>query len=157
MSELTDEVLVLLRRIIRATDLYSRQLGKDTGLTTPQLVVMRAIEKARDPNVSDIGREVSLSQATVTNILARLDAHGLVRRERSLEDRRCVNVSLTAQGESLLATAPQPMQVEFVQRFEQLADWEQHQIVSCLARVAMMMDAKDLDAAPLLATGGDVH
>jgi len=157
MSELTDEVLVLLRRIIRATDLYSRQLGKDTGLTTPQLVVMRAIEKARDPNVSDIGREVSLSQATVTNILARLDAHGLVRRERSLEDRRCVNVSLTAQGERLLATAPQPMQVEFVQRFEQLADWEQHQIVSCLARVAMMMDAKDLDAAPLLATGGDVH
>ena len=39
MEELQNEVLTQLRRIIRATDLYSRELGKVSGLTAPQLVV----------------------------------------------------------------------------------------------------------------------
>ncbi|MEM8767772.1 MAG: MarR family transcriptional regulator, partial [Pseudomonadota bacterium] len=38
----------------------------------------------------------------------------------------------------------------------QLEDWEQYLIVSSLARVAAMMDAQDLDAAPLLTPGEDV-
>ncbi len=49
MNELHDQVLVSLRRIIRATDLHSRKLGKETGLTTPQLVVMRAIQQQERP------------------------------------------------------------------------------------------------------------
>jgi len=156
MSNLTDEVLVLLRRIIRATDLYSRRLGRETGLTTPQLVVIRALTEDSVHNVSDIARIVSLSQATVTSILGRLESNGLVRRERSSEDRRRVNVLLTDKGRQLRDSAPQPLQEEFIERFSQLADWEQHQVVSSLARVAMMMDAKDLDAAPMLSTGEEV-
>lgn len=152
-SELTDQVLVLLRRIIRATDLYSRQLGRETGLTTPQLVVMRALRDGDVQNASDIAHAVSLSQATVTSILGRLEAGGLIRRERSREDRRCVNVVATAKGKRIQSSAPQPLQEEFIARFSALADWEQHQILSSLARVADMMDARDLDAAPLLATG----
>ena len=90
MSDLQDHVLVSLRRIIRATDLYSRKLGKRTGLTTPQLVVIQAIGTLRDPTVSDVAKAVSLSLATVTTILNRLEANGLVHRERSAVDRRRV-------------------------------------------------------------------
>ncbi len=156
MNELTDEVLVALRRIIRATDLHSRRLGKDTGLTTPQLVVMNAIEKYGDQSLAEIGRQVSLSQATVTNILNRLEANGLVIRKRSKQDKRRVDVFLTAKGARLRASAPQPLQEEFVERFSELAGWEQHQIVAALMRVATMMDAQTLDAAPMLATGEHV-
>ena len=156
MNELTDEVLVALRRIIRATDLHSRRLGKDTGLTTPQLVVMNAIEKHGDQTLAEIGRQVSLSQATVTNILNRLEANGLVTRKRSQQDKRRVDVFLTAKGVSLRESAPQPLQEEFVERFSELAGWEQHQIVAALMRVATMMDAQTLDAAPMLATGEHV-
>lgn len=157
MSDLTDDVLVSLRRIIRATDLHSRRLGKETGLTTPQLVIMRAIDAHAEPTVSEIGRYVSLSQATVTNILNRLQLHRLVARERSRVDKRRVNVKLTAKGRRLLAGAPEPLQESFVQRFEALATWEQHLIVSSLARVATMMDVEELEAAPLLATGAEVR
>lgn len=157
MSDLTDEVLVSLRRIIRANDLHSRRLGKETGLTTPQLVVLRTINERGEQTVSEIGRSVSLSQATVTNILNRLEAGGLVKRKRSSEDRRRVNVSLTAPAKRLLKAAPMPLQEGFVERFGALAKWEQHQIVASLERVATMMDAEELDAAPLLATGQDVH
>lgn len=157
MTDLTDDVLTSLRRIIRANDLHSRKLGKDTGLTTPQLVVMRSIEQSDQPTVSQVSREVSLSQATVTNILNRLEGQKLIRRRRSKEDKRRVNLQVTAAGRKLLAGAPAPLQEGFVARFNQLADWEQYLIVSSLARIAAMMDAEDLDAAPLLAPGEEVQ
>ena len=156
MSDLQDHVLVSLRRIIRATDLYSRKLGKRTGLTTPQLVVIQAIGALRDPTVSDVAKAVSLSLATVTTILNRLEANGLVHRERSAVDRRRVIVTLTEKGEELRASAPKPLQDSFVDRFVRLESWEQHQIVAALERVATMMDAEELDAAPILLSGENV-
>jgi DNA-binding MarR family transcriptional regulator len=157
MTDLTDDVLVSLRRIIRANDLHSRKLGKETGLTTPQLVVMLAIVESQEPTVSEISKQVSLSQATVTNILNRLEGHNLVRRHRSEQDKRRVNLEVTAKGHKLLDGAPKPLQEGFIARFNQLEDWEQYLIVSSLARIASMMDAEELDAAPLLAPGERVQ
>ena len=151
MQDLHEAVLVSLRRIIRATDLHSRRLGRETGLTTPQLVVLRTIAEQGDPAVSEIARNVSLSQATVTTILNRLESNGLVRRKRSRDDKRRVNVSLSDEGRRLLETAPEPLQDSFISRFSSLQDWEQHLIVAALERVAAMMDAETLEVAPLLA------
>jgi len=156
MRDLQDEVLVSLRRIIRATDLHSRKLGKQTGLTTPQLVIIQAIGNLKEPTVSDIAKAVSLSLATVTTILNRLESNDLVHRTRSKVDRRRVIVTLTEAGENMRSQAPKPLQDRFVDRFSKLESWEQHQIVAALERVATMMDAEDLDAAPLLLSGGSV-
>ncbi len=156
MSDLQDQVLISLRRIIRATDLHSRKLGKQTGLTTPQLVILNATGKLQEPTVSDVAKAVSLSLATVTIILNRLESNQLVNRKRSLEDRRRVIVTLTDAGRERLAQAPKPLQDSFVDRFSRLESWEQHQIVASIERVATMMDAERLDAAPLLATGENV-
>ena len=79
------------------------------------------------------------------------------RRQRSESDKRRVNLSVTPAGRKLLREAPQPLQEGFITRFNQLQDWEQHLIVSSLARIAAMMDAEGLDAAPLLAPGEEVH
>lgn len=156
MQTLEDQVLVALRRIIRATDIHSRKLGKETGLTTPQLVIVKAVAARSGATVSEIAREVSLSQATVTTLLNKLEANEILFRQRSEEDRRRVNVSLTDKGRELLATAPEPLQDRFAARFETLETWEQHQLVASLERIANMMDAEELDAAPLLATGEDM-
>jgi DNA-binding MarR family transcriptional regulator len=152
-QDLSDQVLVSLRRIIRATDLHSRKLGKQTGLTTPQLVIIRAIGQLTAPTVSDIAKDVSLSLATVTTILNRLESNGYVHRERSDVDRRRVNVTLTEKGDQVWKESPKPLQDSFMDRFSNLASWEQHQIVAALERVATMMDAEALDASPLLTSG----
>lgn len=154
--DLQDQVLVSLRRIIRATDLHSRKLGKSTGLTTPQLVIITAIGQKPESTVSDIAKAVSLSLATVTTILNRLEASGLVNKVRSTIDRRRVILSLTEKGLAVLDEAPKPLQDRFAERFNKLENWEQHQIVAAIERVATMMDAEDLDAAPMLATGESV-
>ena len=121
--ELPDHVLVALRRIIRATDLHSRALGKKTGLTTPQLVIIQAIGRLKDPTVSDIAKAVSLSLATVTTILNRLERNGVVNRARSSVDRRRVIVTLTEEGQALIGSAPKPLQDSFVAKFSKLETW----------------------------------
>ncbi|HEX7036307.1 MAG TPA: MarR family transcriptional regulator [Pseudomonadales bacterium] len=148
-----EDVLIAIRRIIRATDIHSRKLTKMVGLTAPQLLVLRAIRDLGAVAISRLSTEVSLSQATVTTILDRLERRGLVARRRSEHDKRVVHALLTPAGEEVLANAPTPLQDSFSVRFEQLPDWEQSQILSALQRVAAMMDAGDLDAAPFLELG----
>ena len=65
-------------------------------------------------------------------------------------------MTLTEEGQALRGSAPKPLQDSFVAKFSKLETWEQHSIVASLERVAAMMDADDLDAAPLLASGEDV-
>ena len=153
-STLEDKVLISLRQIIRATDLYSRQLSKQVGLTAPQLLILQAIQKLGAVSISKLSNEVSLSQATVTTILDRLETRGLVARHRSTQDKRVVHATLTDMGTSMLAQAPTPLQDLFNQRFGALEQWEQSMIVAALQRVAAMMNAEELDASPLLHVGG---
>lgn len=148
-----EDVLVALRRVIRATDIHSRQLNKTSGLTAPQLLLMRTISSAGEASISEIAEAVSLSQATVTSILDRLEKRELLYRQRSELDKRKVHIVLTNAGLSMLANAPKPLQENFVRQFNALQDWEQAMIVASLQRVAHMMNAEDIDASPFLHLG----
>ncbi|MDP5040147.1 MAG: MarR family transcriptional regulator, partial [Paraglaciecola sp.] len=78
-----EELLISLRKVIRAIDMYSKKLNKDTGLTSPQLLVLQQIALREDVMVKDIAQSINLSSATVTSILDRLEPRGLVIRQRS--------------------------------------------------------------------------
>lgn len=148
-----DDVLVSLRQIIRATDIHSKKMVKQSGLTTPQVMVLKAIRELGDVTIKRISVEVSLSQATVTTILNRLEERLFVERVRSCVDKRVVNVKLSEKGSQALKNAPSLLHEKFINNFESLAEWEQTQILSSLQRVAAMMDAEEIDAAPILDIG----
>ena len=150
---ITEMVLIALRRIIRAIDIRSRALVTHYGLTGPQLVVLRQLCSQDGVSVGELARAIHLSQATVTGILDRLTKRELVRRERSVGDRRRVQIWLTEAGRRLLADAPPLLQEEFTEQFDNLEDWEQTQILSAIQRVVAMMEAKHIDATPILTTG----
>jgi len=147
------EVLVALRRVIRATDLHSKHLAKTTGLTAPQILLLQTIRDKGEVTIGELANEISLSQATVTSILDRLEKRELVFRERSKEDRRKVHAYLTDQATEILKEAPIPLQEHFARQFGDLQGWEQTMIISSLQRVAQMMDAQHIDAAPVLDIG----
>tara|TARA_R110002096_G_scaffold101316_12_gene224056 strand:- start:3474 stop:3983 length:510 start_codon:yes stop_codon:yes gene_type:complete len=149
-NALTDGVLVALRRIIRANDMRSREIAKQTGLTTAQLVVLRAIATLGEVTTRTISEQVSLSPATVTTIMDRLSERGFVERYRSESDRRVVHTRLTRKGRTTLSRAPVLLHELFSDRFTRLPQSEQRIIVENLERVARMMDAGEIDAAPLL-------
>lgn len=147
------DVLVSLRRIIRATDIQSKRIVKVCGLTIPQVMILRSINTLGDVTVKRLSDDVSLSQATVTTILDRLEDRKLVERVRSQVDKRIVNARLTDKGLEVLNSAPPLLDEKFIQRFEALHDWEKSQILSSLQRIATMMDAESIDAAPMLDIG----
>lgn len=148
-----DELLVSLRKVIRAIDLHSKQLNKTSGLTGPQLLIMIEVSQTDGITASRIAQNVNLSPATVTNILDRLENRNLVDRVRSQLDKRRVSLYLTESGKELLANAPQPLQGHFIEKFTALNEWEQSQLLSSMQRIAAMMDADKIDASPLLEVG----
>jgi DNA-binding MarR family transcriptional regulator len=148
-----DEVLVALRRVIRATDLHSSHLAKTTGLTAPQILLLQTIRNRGEVTIGELATDISLSQATVTTILDRLEKRGLVYRQRSSTDKRKVHAHLTADAHGVLKNAPIPLQEQFTRQFNQLEEWEQTMIISSLQRIAKMMDAEHIDASPVLDLG----
>jgi len=146
-------VLIALRRVIRATDLHSKHLAKTTGLTAPQILLLQTIREHGDITIGQIANEMSLSQATVTTILDRLEKREMVYRKRSQEDKRKVHAYLTQPAIEMLEHAPVPLQDQFSRQFDALQDWEQTMIISSLQRVAEMMDAQHIDASPVLDIG----
>lgn len=148
-----EEVLIALRRVIRATDLHSKHLAKTTGLTAPQMLLLQTIRDKGEVTIGEIANDMSLSQATVTTILDRLEKRNLVYRERSKEDKRKVHAHLTDAAIETLKNAPIPLQDHFTRQFSGLQEWEQTMIISALQRVARMMDAQHIDASPVLDIG----
>ena len=151
--EKIEEVLVALRRVIRATDLHSKHLAKTTGLTAPQMLLMQTIKSKGNMTIGELATFMSLSQATVTSIVDRLEKRQLVARERSTTDKRKVHALLTDSGIAALKSAPIPLQHQFTRQFDTLEAWEQSMIIASLQRIAHMMDAHNIDAAPLLDVG----
>ena len=149
----TDESLIALRRILRATELYARDLAQAAGLTPAQLRVLQIVAERGTATPKALATQMGVSQATVTALVDKLVARDMVQRRPSETDRRQSNITVTAAGRDTLDRAPDALQQRFVREFQGLADWEQAQLVSSLERVAAMLDAHDIDAAPVLTSG----
>lgn len=148
-----EAILTSLRRIIRAVDIHSRQLAIRHHLTGPQLVCLRLLSKRGEMTSGHLATAATLSAGTVTGILDRLEQRGYVQRIRSFSDKRQVKVSLTPAGHTAVEQAPLPLQERFQQRLAALPPTHQQEILYVLDTVVSMMEATDVDAAPLLVTG----
>ncbi|MCE8518400.1 MarR family transcriptional regulator [Ruegeria pomeroyi] len=148
-----DSSLIALRRILRATDMFGRELAQSAGLTAVQLRVLQVVGETGQSTATAISNRMRVSQATVTVLVDKLVARGMVQREKSQSDRRQTDILITDLGQQMLATAPDPLQQRYVSRFLAMQDWEQAMLVAALERVAAMLDAEDMDAAPVLDSG----
>jgi DNA-binding MarR family transcriptional regulator len=145
----SSQVLSILRRITRAIDVNSKNLVRTYGLTGPQLVLLHELREGQKITVGDLAKKVNLSNATVTDILDRMENKGLVQRIRNDTDRRRVMVSITDKGLLLAQDAPFILQKNFYLEFEKLQDWEQTLILSSLQRIAAMLEQSALECSPL--------
>ena len=153
MDNRSTTALVALRRILRVTELNARNLAAESDLTASQLLVMQHVARQGKALPSAIARAVDLKQATVTVLVKKLEEAGLVTRRRDTVDRRRVWVELTRDGEAVLDQSPDLLQNRFERAFEGLEEWEQSMIITTLERVASMLDAHDIEAAPVLDVG----
>jgi DNA-binding MarR family transcriptional regulator len=152
-QESCDNLLITLRKIIRAIDLHSKKLVRKYGLTGPQMLLLKVVTTSEDRtmNSSEIANKMSLSLATVTSILDRLAQKGHVQRIKSTEDKRKTYIKPTDSAKEIFKKNPTLLQEDFINQFEALKDWEQSLMISSLERIAEMMNAKAIDADPVLA------
>ena len=149
----SEQILIAIRRVIRAVDQHSKKLVQSHGLTGPQAVILNELVKNGPMTGSQLGKNISLSQATVTDIVRRLEQKGLLTRARDSVDKRKFLLLPTKSAKQMMLASVPLLQQSFTERLTELKDWEQTQLLSSLQRIAEMMDAEDLDAAPMLASG----
>jgi len=104
--------LALERQVCFALSIASRSvlavyrpLLEPMGLTHPQYLVMLALWGRSPLSVSDIGGLLQLDSATLSPVLKRLEAAGLVTRTRRAEDERQLDIALTEAGRALRTDA----------------------------------------------------
>jgi MarR family transcriptional regulator, organic hydroperoxide resistance regulator len=104
----TEDLLALDRQVCFALAVASRNvialyrpLLEPMGLTHPQYLVMLALWEENPLSVTELGRRLSLEPATLSPLLKRLEASGMVTRERDPRDVRALAIALTTKGRRL--------------------------------------------------------
>ncbi|MCT8973455.1 MarR family winged helix-turn-helix transcriptional regulator [Microbaculum marinisediminis] len=139
------KVMKSIRRIVRAIDMRSKRVARETGLTIPQIVILQAVRELGEVTTAALSKHADLSAATTVTILDKLESRGLVTRRRSATDRRIVHTALTDDGDRILADAPPLFSEGFSRRFAALSRADQDTVVAAFHTVADLLDPGPID------------
>ena len=102
---LDDQLCFALYAASRAVTARYRPMLDELGLTYPQYLVMMLLWESDHQTVGQLGSRLALDSGTLSPLLKRLTAAGLVTRHRRVEDERSVSIVLTDEGRALQAKA----------------------------------------------------
>ena len=102
------DVLQQLRVVVRLAGNHSARVERSTGIPGAQLWALHEIAQSDGLKVGELARRLRVHQTTVSNLLNRLEAAGLVRKGRSADDQRIVHVHLSSAGRKALQAADGP-------------------------------------------------
>jgi DNA-binding MarR family transcriptional regulator len=140
------EIVNALRRIVRALELYSQAVRKAFGLTGPQLWAMKTLHRHGALTMTDLATALAVQPSTLSLLIDRLQKRGLVRRLRQYDDRRVVELRLTAEGARLAARAPSAAQGRLLHGLRSLPPARLRTIRRALGDLVGMMEAADVEA-----------
>ena len=103
--KLDNQLCFLLYGASRAVTQLYQPLLEPLGLTYPQYLVLLVLWEDDGASVRTLSERLYLDSGTLTPLLSRLESAGLVRRERSAEDARVVDIYPTAAGKKLKRAA----------------------------------------------------
>jgi DNA-binding MarR family transcriptional regulator len=136
-----------LRRIVQALRESSRRAEQQVGLSGAQLFVLAKLAEAPALSLNELAERTHTHQSSVSTVVSRLVGRGLVRRVRAKDDRRCVALTLSREGQRLIARAPGAAQDRLIAGIERLSPGSRRQLADGLATVAREMDAEQGRAA----------
>jgi DNA-binding MarR family transcriptional regulator len=138
---LDDQMCFSLYAAQRALTNRYRPLLEELGLTYPQYLVMLVLWEHGAVPIKTLGTLLQLDYGTLTPLLKRLQAHGLIQRERQASDERSVQITLTAQGAELRRRAG--VIPAAIGQAVGLADWEIGTAKALLERLTANVNAHD--------------
>jgi DNA-binding MarR family transcriptional regulator len=132
-----------LRRLQQAGEVHAKRLSRYGGLTPLQLLILQVLAVEKELTASQLARFVSLSPASLSGVLDRLESRGLITRRRDEQDRRRQWLLLEDSGYAALEEAPSLLPGHVRQRFAALPEWERHALLAALLRTAELFEAPE--------------
>lgn len=138
----------LMRRVLNSILAQGDRRLAQHGMTHAQWLPLYKLSVDANATVAQIARDLCIDPGAMTRSFDRLEAKGLVERQRSLEDRRVVNLRLTEEGRGVADKVPAVMADVLNAHLEGFTTEEWQQLTGLLRRM--------LANAELLRTGPDV-
>lgn len=136
----------LMRRVLNSILAQGDRRLAQHGLTHAQWLPLYKLSKDANATVAQIARDLGIDPGAMTRSLDRLEAKGLIERQRSQEDRRVVNLLLTPEGQSVAGKVPAVMAEVLNAHLEGFTTEEWQQLTRLLRR---MMDNAESLRTPL--------
>lgn len=135
----TDELLVACRRFIQATDLSEERVAARLGIGRSDLRAVNLLEHGPVSH-AQIARQLGLTPASVTALIDRLQAQGLVQRTPHPTDRRVTHVELLPRAWSELAAVYQPIGSAVLDATSSRPPEQRRQLAALLHHLADVFD-----------------
>lgn len=100
---ITDSIGFYIARARNSLQIDMDAALKTLGVNAPQMGVLLSIANRGTATPFELSKELVIDTGLMTRMLDKLETHGWLKRERSLEDRRVVNLYLTEAGERMSA------------------------------------------------------
>lgn len=107
-AETSSLVLRRFRVIFNAVKVHFQQLEKQAGIGGAQIWALSVIAQEPGIGLKALSRALDIQQSTASNLIKSLKQKGLLVVERTAQDKRAVNLSLTPAGHLMLQHAPSP-------------------------------------------------
>ena len=148
-NDLISNIMDNIRRVFQIVNEQSQRIKQETGLTGPQLWAIGVIHEHGPINISDIARRMYLHPTTVLGIIDRLEARGLVSRNRSKDDRRVIWLELTQDGKDLVQSVPEVVQGLLGARLEGIALNDLAEIDEGIGHLVKIFGVQEMPPKPM--------
>ncbi len=135
--------MIALRRIVRHLRLADREAETAVGLSAAQLFIVQVLSRAPGSSLSEVADETLTDQSSVSSVVAKLVDKRLVSRKPSSEDRRRIELRLTAAGEQVARSAPRVPQTRIADVVRAMPMKAREELVTALETLAAAIGANE--------------
>ncbi len=146
------DILIHIRKIVRALNLESKRIQKAYNVSIPQMLCISYLAASPDKKATHkaIANFLNLNKSTVTGIISRLEKKGFVAKLPKQDDRRVSYITLTESGSSVLVNAPSIMHRQLSQKLQELPADQLQNLDNSLRLLINWLDIDSTDASAIL-------
>ncbi len=145
-------IMNALRRVIRAARAAAQRAERGLGISGAQLFVLEQLAHTGAPSLNDLAARTHTHKSSVSVVVSRLVARGLVRRKRSAADRRGIELAITPAGRTVLRRAPESAQARFIAALYRLRPADRAALAGGLDRFTGVLGIRALAPTMLFET-----
>jgi MarR family transcriptional regulator, organic hydroperoxide resistance regulator len=137
LKEDLDRIVETIIYLVTESRRLSKEEASRYGVTATQLSVLKLLHEIGDLSLGTLSKEIRAHNSTVTGIVDRMEAAGLVERVRSEEDRRVWIIRLSASGKKVAERAKVSPWDLLRDALAELSQADQEKLTSLMRKVAL--------------------